>query len=141
MVMFKQFVKFMALTGITASVIYISFMSGAYFHPVVSYAQVEVQKIVEPEYPVLNRIGGCESTGKASGIPTQTDKNGQVLTHANTNKTVDIGAYQINITVWGAKAHALGYDLSKLEGNKSMATWIYKNKGTGDWSASRQCWQ
>jgi len=98
--------------------------------------------VIQTTAPVLNRIGGCESSGDRNLPPTQINpRTGQVRTHANSNGTTDIGAYQINIEVWGKKASNLGYDLSTFEGNKAMAEWIYANKGTGDWSASKPCWK
>lgn len=99
-------------------------------------------RIVEKELalPVLDRIADCESgNGGKPGTATHY-KNGQVLLKANTNGTIDIGKYQVNLTYWGKKASDLGYDLTKEEDNKAMALWIYTNKGTTDWSASQKCW-
>ena len=83
--------------------------------------------------PVLERIAKCESK---SGHYAP---SGQVVMSANTNGTVDVGQYQIN-TVWFKKATELGLDITKPEDNKKMAEWIYKNVGTGPWSASSNCW-
>jgi hypothetical protein len=59
---------------------------------------------------------------------------------ANTNKTVDIGRYQIN-SVWNKKASELGLDLTIEADNEKMAYWIYENRGTGDWYSSEKCWK
>jgi hypothetical protein len=58
---------------------------------------------------------------------------------SNTNKSVDIGKYQIN-SVWFKKATELGLDITKEEDNEAMAYWIYENRGTGDWYSSQSCW-
>lgn len=106
--------------------------------PQVSYANVEVEKIVEVESktipPVLQRIANCESGSK------HFDKSGQVLMRGNTNKTVDIGIMQINEYYWGKKASELGYDLTKEKDNWAMAKWIYANHGTEPWVHSKTCW-
>jgi hypothetical protein len=57
----------------------------------------------------------------------------------NTNKTVDIGRYQIN-TVWFAKATELGLDLTNEQDNYKMAVYIYTNFGTEPWVYSKKCW-
>lgn len=103
----------------------------------VSYAQVEVVKEVQVEVkgklPVLERIAKCESGGK------HFDSNGQVLMRSNTNKTVDVGYFQIN-SVWFKKASEMGLDITKEADNKKMGEWIFANRGTVDWEASRSCW-
>lgn len=111
---------------------YVLYQAGAFFHPQIAYADREVPVEVIHS-PVLDRIASCESGN------THYDKNGQVIVRANTNKTVDIGRYQIN-SVWSAQAHKLGLDLTKDEDNKEMAEWIYLNVGTSPWSASQKCW-
>ena len=100
--------------------------------PKIVRAEVEVIKEIEGEYPVLNRIAKCESGGKHV-------KDGQVIFNANTNKTVDIGLFQIN-SIWNKKASEMGLDLTKEADNRAFATWLYKNKGTAPWSASAHCW-
>lgn len=104
----------------------------------VTVAQAEVVQL-PVQAPVLDRIADCES-GNGKPRSAMHYKNGQVLLKANTNGTIDIGKYQVNLTYWGAKATELGLDLTKEADNKKMAEWIYANKGTGDWSASHQCW-
>lgn len=122
-------------------------ITGAYFigsesNKEIIYEQVEkeVIKEVEIEAPVLDRIAGCESQGNRNSKGTHYDKNGQVLMRSNANRTVDLGKYQIN-TIWFAKATELGLDLTREDDNKKMAEWIYRNRGTGDWSASAKCWK
>lgn len=113
---------------------------GAAFGSTNTVQAVEPQVIVEQvAAPVLDRIADCESGNGTKGSAIHY-KNGQVVMNANTNGTIDIGKYQINMTYWGKKATELGLDLTKEADNKAMAEWLYANKGTGDWSASQKCW-
>jgi len=98
------------------------------------YADREIIKEVRVKAPVMERIAKCEAGGQHGEKAT-----GQVVMRSNTNKTVDIGKYQIN-TVWFKKAHELGYDVTTEKGNEDMAYWLYENRGTNDWYASRDCW-
>lgn len=85
--------------------------------------------------PVLEKIAKCESSG------SQYQKNGQVVLSANKNGSVDVGKYQINVTIWGKQATKLGYDLTKPEDNRAMAEYLYLNYGTEPWShTSGTCW-
>ena len=118
------------LTVVTLIFVGLAAVIGAQFFSSTVVATSEVQVSVDPAYPVLDRIAKCESGG-------QHYKNGQVILNANPNDTVDIGKYQVNLTYWGAKATELGLDLTKEADNYTMAKWIFHNKGTGDWSASR----
>lgn len=103
-----------------------------YFFPNTVYAERRVEVPVENPSPVMDRIAKCESGAMHM-------KNGQVIIRANTNKTVDIGYYQIN-SIWNKKAAELGYDLTKEEDNKSFGIWLYKNFGTEPWVYSKTCW-
>lgn len=96
--------------------------------------KVEVVKEVRIKAPVMDRIAKCESGGR------HTDSTGQVVLRGNTNKTVDVGLYQIN-SVWYKKATELGLDITKESDNEAMAYWIYENRGTGDWYSSEKCWK
>lgn len=128
-----RFFRKLTITTLTAIILILAFQLGGIFNPTLTYQRVEAIKEVEKESPVLDRISMCESTS------SHYDKNGQVLIRPNTNGTVDIGEYQIN-SVWFKKATELGLDLTKPQDNKAMAMWIYKNRGTGDWSSSSKCW-
>lgn len=91
--------------------------------------------------PVLQRIASCEEYGEIGHQATQINpKNGQAWMMPNKNGTVDVGAFMVN-SVWFSLASKMNLDLTKFEDNKTMAVWIYHNKGTGDWSASQKCWQ
>ncbi len=116
------------------------FKLGGIFNPSTIITQAEVIKEVEVRAPILDRIAGCESQGSAKLPGKHWDKNGQVLMRSNTNKSVDVGKYQIN-TVWFAKATELGLDITLEKDNEKMALWIYKNRGTEDWYSSKKCWQ
>ena len=100
--------------------------------PQVVNAKEIVEVPVETDSPVLNRIAKCESGGAHY-------KNGQVIFNANTNKTVDIGYYQIN-SIWNKKASELGLDLTKEADNKAFGVWLYKNYGTEPWVYTKDCW-
>ena len=82
---------------------------------------------------VMQRIASCESSN------SQYDKSGQVLIHVNSDKSYDIGMFQIN-SIWETQATKLGYDLTKQKDNQEFALWLYENEGTGSWSASSKCW-
>lgn len=127
----KNFFRKCIWVSVIASLVYGVYLAGGIFQP----RAIAVESIVEVDKPspVLERIIKCESGGK------HFDRSGQVLMRSNTNKTVDLGLAQIN-TVWFAKATELGYDLTKEEDNRAMATWIIKNKGTSPWSATFSCW-
>ena len=87
----------------------------------------------EIDYPVLARIAQCESGN------THIDKNGQVLMRGNTNRTVDIGRYQIN-SVWFAEATKQGLDLTKDKDNEEFAKFLFSTRGTEPWVYSKKCW-
>lgn len=115
--------------------------------PKTVYADREVIKEVKADSPIMERIADCESgvrnkngTAVKGSASHRDPKTGQVYTKANENKTVDIGRYMINETYWGKKANEMKLDLTKEEDNKTMAYWIYYNRGTVDWSSSSNCW-
>lgn len=87
----------------------------------------------EIKYPVLDRIAQCESGNK------HFDKNGQVMLRGNTNKSVDVGVFQIN-SLWFAKATELGLNLTVEKDNREFATYLYKTYGTEPWVWSKKCW-
>lgn len=99
--------------------------------PQIIYSAIEV---AEKPTPVLERIAKCESGGKHF-------ENGQVLVRGNTNKSVDVGKFQINMSLWGKKATELGYNLMDEKGNEAFAKWLYANRGTEDWIWSKDCWR
>ncbi len=82
----------------------------------------------------MARIAKCESGGK------QFDSNGQVILHANTNGTVDVGKYQLNMSVWGKTAAQMKLNLMEEKDNETFAQWLYLNKGTEAWYSSKSCW-
>ena len=106
---------------------------GMAFAPKV-YAEKEVVKEVRVKAPIMDKIAKCES-----GNTHLDPKTGQVLMRGNTNKTVDIGRYQLN-SVWHKKATELGLDLTKDADNEKFAYWLFENRGTEDWYSSKSCW-
>ncbi len=113
----------------------VSAVSWNKLHPVTVYAEREVVKEVKGHAPIMDKIAICESGGKHIDPAT-----GQVLMRSNVNKSVDVGKYQIN-SVWYKKATELKLDVTKEADNEKMAYWLYENRGTGDWYASKDCWQ
>lgn len=114
--------------------LYLAGWFGSTFYPKTLYAVQEKFIQIESPSAVMDRIANCESKG-------QQFRNGQVLVVGNKNGSVDMGKYQINISIWGKKATELGYDLTTEKGNTDMAMWLYKNKGTEPWVHSKKCWQ
>jgi len=126
--------KLVMITSFVAGVGYGSFHIGRNTaDPKIVKAYQEVIKEVDGPSPVMDRIAKCESSAQ------HLDKNGQVQININTNHTIDIGLYQIN-SIWEAQATKLGLNLYNEADNKAFAMWLYKNKGTGAWSASSKCW-
>lgn len=83
----------------------------------------------------MQRIAECESGD------IHYKANGQVITNANKNGSVDLGRFQINEKIWGDKAGEMKLDLASEQDNKTMALWIYENYGTEDWKYSSNCWK
>jgi hypothetical protein len=124
------------------SLLYAASFAGSYLNPRLVYAEPVV---TTP--PVLQRIAQCESHNSHFCTDALIAKHmcpkgmlGQVLVRGNKNKSVDVGLYQINADTWGAIATDNGFNIYTEEGNMQMAKWIYENRGTADWEASRKCW-
>ncbi len=100
-----------------------------------AFEQSLPQLLEAPKAPpipaMLERIAWCESKGE------HYDTRGNVLRGVNRN---DMGRYQINVTVWGARAEKLGYDLASEEGNEAMALALWHTYRGDPWNASRSCW-
>ncbi len=123
--------RVIVVTGMLSALSW-SAVLGSHAFPSVVYAEKTVHVAVDMVSPVMDRIALCESGGKHY-------KAGQVLIMANTNKTVDIGYYQIN-SIWNKTASNMGYDLTKEEDNKAFGRWLYANYGTEPWVYSKACW-
>jgi len=131
---FKLCLRVTAWTGLTIGILYATFMAGAYFNPIISYAVQDKIVEVERTAPVMERIAKCESGNRHF-------ENGQVLVRGNkTRESVDVGKYQINTKIWGKKATELGFDIFSEKGNTDMAMYIFKNFGSDAWNASKKCW-
>jgi hypothetical protein len=121
---------------LTYSVIAVSLINiGMHFSTKTIVKEIEVIREVEASSvsPVLARIAKCESNN-------QHFENGQVLVRGNTNGSVDVGRYQINISYWGKKATELGINLFDEQGNETFAKWLESNHGTEPWVWSKHCW-
>lgn len=94
----------------------------------------------KPTYaiPLLLRACSCESWGDPNKVPRQF-KEGVVLRgYPNPN---DVGACQINETLWGKTAKNLGLDIeNSLIDNVKMANYIYSKQGMNAWVWSKSCW-
>jgi len=133
----KNFFKILFRMIIIGLIAYGIFQAGAYANPKTIITKAEVIKEVPMKAPILEKIAKCESlTGHYA-------KNGQVAVRANASKThnsVDIGKYQINSYYWGAKATEMGLNLWDEKDNETFAIWLYGEKGSEPWSASKKCW-
>lgn len=123
-------------------VLLVAFGAGAFGAAYFSTSTVSaVTTVVPAPAPVLDRIADCESGTGKSGSGSQFRSNGEVVTNTNTNGSVDVGKYQINMNAGHIKEMAkLGFNPLTEEGNKAYAEYIYQNHGTGDWSSSSHCW-
>lgn len=81
---------------------------------------------------VMIDIARCES-----GLE-QFEKDGGVKRGRVNAK--DVGLFQINEKYWLERAKAMDIDIYTSVGNIQMALYIYKNRGTKDWDASKACW-
>jgi hypothetical protein len=114
----------------------IAYFLGAKLSSKIEYKteQVEVIKEIEVEAPVLSRIAKCESGNNHYA------KSGQVLVVGNNNKSVDVGKYQINAQIWGAKATELKLNIFIEKDNEEFAKYLYRTYGTEPWVWSKKCW-
>lgn len=128
-----QFIRKVVKCVILCLLLLAALMVGSNYMPREVYVNKEVIVEIETKAPVLDRIAKCESGGKQF-------TNGQVTVNANTNGSVDIGKYQINMRLWGKKAADMGYNLAIEADNEAFATYLYKNLGTEPWVWSKKCW-
>ena len=135
----KYTLRIATIVTVLLATIVLAFLIGAFTFSSSTVEANNITIMVPLKSPVLDRIANCESGNGKKGSATQF-RNGQVILHANRNRTTDIGKYQINMAVWGKKAGELGYNLSTENGNTKMAEWIYLNRGTSSWYSSRHCW-
>lgn len=137
-----QITKLTLVLSILGGVTYAGFSAGQNLYPKTVFADP-----VKTIAPVLMRIAQAESHNShlctdalvRSKLCPASEK-GQVLVRANSNGTVDVGKYQINVFYWGAEASKHGLNLFNEKDNESFAIWLYENKGTEPWSASKKNW-
>ena len=125
---------FMFTVGVGATVLMFYILQASHGTQVVVKEVFVNAETVDELPPVMQRIAQCESGNR------QFAKNGQVITNGNKNGSVDIGKFQINLSIWGAKATELGLDLTKEEDNTNFALYLYENLGTEPWVWSKHCW-
>lgn len=107
----------------------------AFFVPQNALATTTPPAVLRAE---LVPICSCESTGKLGNVPTQYDKDGNVL-HGKKNPD-DIGMCQINQFWNGKEATEHGWDIYTEQGNIRMANYLYETQGTTPWNSSSSCW-
>jgi hypothetical protein len=73
-----------------------------------NYVRATTEAVEEPA-AIMNRIAGCESEGNRNSIGKHYRKDGTLVIGINTNKTIDIGRWQIN-SHWEDEARAMGMD-------------------------------
>ncbi len=95
-------------------------------------ADVSASSTSEGRPAVMARIAACESHDK------QFNPDGSVV-RGKVDKN-DIGRYQISITVHGAEAMQMGYNLFTEEGNEAYAMYLYHKAGTEPWFKTKSCW-
>ena len=91
-------------------------------------------------YATLKRACSCESNGDPNKTPRQFNTNGTLL--VGYPNPLDVGACQIHLPAWGAKAKEMNLDIKgSLTDNITMAKYILKVQGMGAWRASEKCWE
>lgn len=121
---------------------YVSFVLGAGWSGAESTiyytASIPVAHAAEkPELPaIMKKIAKCESGG------TQLKANKVLVTNTNTNGSVDVGKWQINMNATQLKEMAvLGFNPLTEEGNEAYAIYLYEHRGTQPWNSSAKCWK
>jgi hypothetical protein len=104
-----------------------------YQNPDTTYEKTIVVTEKDP-IKVLEVVAQCESEKR------QYHKNGTLVIGINTNKTIDVGYYQIN-SANEAVARANGWDIYTEDGNRKMAHYMYEKEGLKPWNSSRHCWE
>lgn len=130
----KVFMIAMATAGVTIIVLLSTEYQVSQRLKITKEAPVVSAEDVNEIPPVMKRVAQCESGNK------QYADNGQVITNGNKNGSVDIGRFQINLSIWGETATELGFDLTKDEDNTNFALYLYENYGTEPWVWSKKCW-
>lgn len=143
---FRKVVIGLLLLVITAASYFIAFTVGQITVDTSTLTTV-VHLTKETVPPVMVRIAEAESLSNhycseelVRAKMCASSELGQVLVKANSNKSIDVGKYQVNVFYWGKKATDLGLDIFKEKDNETMALWIYENYGTDPWSASSKNW-
>ena len=132
----RKFAHRCLLLVIVGAILFGIFEAGRYVSPEkVIYTSQEVIKEVPVKAPLLDKIAKCESPNGHFG------KNGQVSNYGNKNGTVDIGAYMINSYYWGQTATDMGLNLWVEADNKEFAEWLFSEKGSEPWIATKSCWR
>ncbi len=108
-----------------------SYLSGVHTSIARADIQPSIVRVTKPQEfpPFLKRICFAESGGR------QFNKNGSVI-RGIVDKS-DIGVCQINERYNNDLARKLGYDIYTEEGNKAFALYLFNNRGTQPWNASK----
>ena len=97
------------------------------------FAQTPQPALIPDAPPVMLRIADAESGSQ------QFNDDGTVVSHKNTDGTIDRGIFQINSS-HQKDAERMGYDIMTADGNIKYALYLYKIQGTRPWSASKPVW-
>jgi hypothetical protein len=125
---------FMFTVGVGATVLMFYILQAFHGQQIVVKEVFVNAETIDELPPVMKRIAECESGNR------QYADNGQVITNGNKNGSVDIGRFQINLSIWGETATELGYDLTKEEDNTNFALYLFENYGSEPWIWSKKCW-
>lgn len=112
-----------------------------YLNPIVRAQTVTIEvpkKESLSDYPMLEKICNAEVTGNANKKSHQFNTDGSVV-RGRIDKS-DIGYCQINERYNNDLARKLGYDIYSEDGNQQFAIYLFKNRGTEPWNASKDMW-
>ena len=128
-----RFLRKGMIMAFVAGLLFGAFKLGTTTNEITYAAPEKVLVEVPVKAAVMDRIAMCESHNMHM-------KNGQVILNANKNGSVDMGVFQINVSIWGKKAAELGFNLAVEKDNRAFVQYLYENFGTEPWVWSKGCW-
>ena len=127
--------------------------AGAIFVKETMPAEVKsMEKVVMVENnelpPVLVRIAQAESynshycTEKLIKLHAcKKSELGQVLVHVNSDNSIDVEKFMINVTRHGSELTRMGLNVYNEKDNEAYARHLYAKNGSADWEASKSKWR
>lgn len=91
-----------------------------------------IEEVINPLPKIMQKIAQCESGN-------QHFEHGQPLVRGNTNRTVDVGKFQIN-SVHFKTAEAMELNVFDEDDNQTFALYLFETEGTAPWNSSIKCW-